>query len=404
MKLMITRLLLIGRHMLLALPVGAIAGCAAALFLSGLALVTDTRETLPWLLWLLPVGGACMSWLYMRWGRTAAQGNPLIFSRIRSGEGTVPLRMGPLVLVGTWVTHLLGGSAGREGTAVQLGASSAEMVSRVMRISPTQRSLLLLCGVSGGFGAVFGTPLAGAIFALEVSQLRRPSLVRLLPALTASYVGHWTAMAWGTAHGHFTMGTLPSIGIAVLAKLALAAILFGLVARLFTSLLHFTRTLFSRWIPHPVLRSVIGGCFLIGLVFLADSRAYLGLSLPLLNEAFEAPSGELQFAWKLLFTIVTLGSGYQGGEVTPLFVIGATLGSTLAGWLSTPPAWLAAIGMVAVFAGAARAPMACFVMGLELFGLEGALYLFIGCIISRLCAGGRGLYHSAASQRPGQPG
>lgn len=384
-------------RLLLGVAVGLACGTAAALFLYGLASVTAVREGHPWLLWLLPVGGACMSWMYMRWGSKAAQGNSLLFARIRDGQGDIPLRMGPLVLIGTWMTHLLGGSAGREGTALQLGGSLAAGIGRVLRVPQTETRLLLLCGISGGFGAVFGTPVAGVVFAFEIAGFRLLTPVRLLSALTASLVGHVTALAWGASHPHYSLGPVPFADFGLLLRIALAAVAFGLVARLFVRLLASARSLLLRYIPQVVWRSAIGGLLVIALTYVCGSRDYLGLSLPLLSASFDAPAEASSFVWKLLFTVVTLGSGYPGGEVTPLFVIGATLGSFLAGLLSVPPALLAGVGMVSVFAGAARAPLACLVMGIELFGGGGSLYLLVGCLLSYLLAQSGGLYHPPGS-------
>ncbi|GBF74200.1 hypothetical protein PA598K_02532 [Paenibacillus sp. 598K] len=393
-------------RLLLGAAVGVACGTAAALFLHVLTSVTAVREGHPWLLWLLPVGGACMSWIYMRWGRQAAQGNPLLFASIRGGEGDIPLRMGPMALLGTWMTHLLGGSAGREGTALQLGGSLAAWIGRLLRVPPTESRLLLLCGISGGFGAVFGTPVAGAVFAFEVAGFRVLTPLRLLSALTASFVGHVTALAWGASHTHYSIGPVPFADLGLLLRVALAAVAFGLLARLFVRLLASLRALLIRHVPQIVWRSVIGGLLVIGLTYVCGSRDYLGLSLPLLSSSFDAQAEGDAFVWKLLFTVVTLGSGYPGGEVTPLFVIGAAFGSFLAGMLSAPPALLAGVGMVSIFAGAARAPLACFALGIELFGGGGALYLLVSCVLSALLAGSSGLYHrsvpSSALRRIGQ--
>ena len=338
-----------------------------------------------------------MSWMYLRWGRQAARGNSLLFASIRSGQDDIPLRMGPMVLFGTWMTHLLGGSAGREGTALQLGGSLAAGIGRLLRVPQTETRLLLLCGISGGFGAVFGTPVAGVVFAFEIAGFRLLTPMRLLSALTASFVGHLTALAWGASHPHYSIGPVPFADLGLLLRVALAAVAFGLVARLFVRLLASTRTLLLRLVPQVVWRSVIGGLLVIALTYVCGSRDYLGLSLPLLSASFDAPAEAGSFVWKLLFTVVTLGSGYPGGEVTPLFVIGAAFGSSLAGVLSAPPALLAGVGMVSVFSGAARAPLACVALGIELFGCDGALYLLVGCVLSALLAGSGGLYRPPGS-------
>ncbi|MBD2869747.1 voltage-gated chloride channel family protein [Paenibacillus arenilitoris] len=374
---------------------GSVTGSASALFLAGLDLATRTREANAWLLWLLPVGGAAVAYLYMKAGKEAGRGNNLIIEQIHDGNGAIPLRMAPLVLIGTWTTHLFGGSAGREGTAVQMGGSLAERLGRLLKLNATDRKLLLICGISGGFGSVFGTPLAGTVFGLEVLAIGMiGSYEALLPCFVASSVGHLVTTAWGIRHIHYAMGPVPAADLPFLAKLIAASIAFGLAALLFTRLTKQIKLLFGRWFKHPVLRSAAGGLIVIGLAYAVGTRDYLGLGLPLIRESFETAASPLDFLLKTLFTSVTLGAGFQGGEVTPLFVIGSTLGSALAGLLGVSAPFLAAVGFVSVFGGAAKTPIACFVMGIELFGSEGAVYLFIGCLISFLFSGRTGIYEA----------
>ncbi|OMF38481.1 voltage-gated chloride channel protein [Paenibacillus sp. FSL H8-0548] len=374
--------------------VGILTGSASALFLGSLDWVTETRLHQPWLLWFLPAGGALVSLLYLKLGKESGKGNNLIIEQIHSGDGAIPLRMAPLVLVGTLITHLFGGSAGREGTAVQMGGSLSEWVGKWFKLKALDRKIILICGISSGFGAVFGTPLAGTIFGLEVLAIGLISYEALLPCLIASYVGHLVTTAWGIEHIHFAIGSIPPLQWLLLIKIIVAAILFGLAALLFTQLTRGFKKLFSKWIPNPVIKSAVGGFVIIGLVYALGSRQYLGLGIPLIQQAFQEAASPVAFLLKTLFTSLTLGSGFQGGEVTPLFVIGATLGSAIAGLLAAPVPLLAAIGFVSVFSGAAKTPLACFIMGIELFGSEGAIYLFIGCVIAYLCSGRIGIYEA----------
>ncbi|GIO44631.1 voltage-gated chloride channel family protein [Paenibacillus apis] len=376
--------------------IGILTGSASALFLKGLDAVTAYRMDQPWLLYLLPLGGALVSFLYMKYGKNSGRGNNLILEQVRGGQETIPLRMAPLVLFGTLVTHLLGGSAGREGTAVQMGGSLAEGVGRLIRIDAEDRKLLLMCGISGGFGSVFGTPLAGTIFGLEVIAIGMISHRSLVPCFTASFVGNLTATyVWKVGHLHYGMGQVPGLSGLVLLKVCFAAILFGLTARLFSELCHAFKKAFTRLLPNPVLKTAAGGVAVIVLVFVAGTRDYLGLGIPLIQDSFEEGGvSPFAFLWKLLFTSVTLGAGFQGGEVTPLFAIGAALGSSLATLLHMYGPFLAALGFIAVFCGAANTPLACFIMGIELFGSEGAVYLMIVCIISYIFSGHTGIYSS----------
>jgi len=382
------------KWLLIAGAIGILSGSASALFLASLDYATETRLQNSWLLWLLPLGGAFVSFLYLRYGKEAGKGNNLIIEQIHSGNGTIPLRMAPLVLIGTLVTHLFGGSAGREGTAVQMGGSLAEWLGKQIKINQIDRKIILMCGISSGFGAVFGTPLAGTIFGLEVLAIGVISYEALLPCFIASYVGHLVTTAWGIKHVSYSMGAVPPLDFLLIVKIVIASVFFGLAALLFTQLIRGFKRLFSQWFKNPVYKSLFGGIFIIALVYAIGTRDYLGLGIPLMQQSFQEAVSPVVFLLKTLFTTITLGTGFQGGEVTPLFVIGATLGSALAGLLHASVPLLAAIGFVSVFSGAAKTPIACFIMGMELFGAEGAIYLFIGCIIAFLCSGRIGIYEA----------
>lgn len=380
---------------------GVCAGSASALFLTSLEWAAEASMTHAWLLWLLPFGGALVSWLYLQYGKDAAKGNNLLLDRIYGGEAAVPLRMAPLVLFGTIVTHLFSGSAGREGTAVQMGGSLAEQIGKRFKLNSTERKIILLCGISSGFGSVFGTPAAGAVFALEVAALGAISLESIVPIFLASYIGHYTTLAWGVHHLHYSIGAVPHPNGMLLLKIAAASILFGLAALLFVTLTHRLKAWFAKLLPNPMVKSFAGGIVIIGLVYLIGSRDYLGLGLPLLQHSFEEAAAPLTFLWKTIFTSVTLGAGFQGGEVTPLFVIGSAMGSALAKLLAVSVPLLAGIGLISVFSGATNTPLASFILGIELFGLHGYgwLYMLIGCAVAYLCSGASGIYSAQRSRR-----
>ncbi|MCZ8513034.1 voltage-gated chloride channel family protein [Paenibacillus filicis] len=381
--------------------VGLLAGTASAAFLRLLEAATELRLVHPWLLFLLPLSGAAVSLMYMKYGGSSGKGNNLILEQIHGGNDSIPLRMAPFVLAGTVLTHLFGGSAGREGTAVQMGGSLAEALGRALRIGTGDRRILLMCGISGGFGSVFGTPLAGTVFGLEVLAIGMIRHEALIPCFAASFVGHLvTTELWGVQHAHYGMGMIPALSGWGIAKVVGASVLFGLMSRVFSELTHGLKSGFARWIKHPAMRSAAGGFVLIGLTYAVGTRDYLGLGLPLLAQSFSETVAPLAFLWKTVFTTITLGAGFQGGEVTPLFVIGATLGNTLSGWLMLPSAFLAGLGLIAVFSGATNTPVACFMLGLELFGSEGAVYMFIACIVSYVFSGHSGIY---TAQRIGVP-
>ncbi|WP_110111873.1 voltage-gated chloride channel family protein [Bacillus sp. CGMCC 1.16541] len=374
--------------------VGILAGSASAFFLVSLEWAAATRETYTWFLFLLPFGGMFVSFLYWKYGLNAAKGNNLLIEQAHGASESIPFRMAPLVLFGTIVTHLFGGSAGREGTAVQMGGAFSELVGKVFKLDSFDRKIIIICGISSGFASVFGTPLAGTVFGLEVLALGLIRHEALFPAFIAAFVGDYVTTAWGVHHHHYDIGIIPGVSTLLLAKIVFAAMLFGLTAMLFSQLTHHLKKQFTKLMPNPMIKSFVGGLIIITLVYIVGTRKYIGLGIPLIDDAFTGDVSPFTFITKLLFTSLTLGAGYQGGEVTPLFVIGSTLGSSLGEFLNVSIPFLAALGFIGVFCGATNTPIACFIMGIELFGAEASIYLFLVCTISYLFSGHTGIYTS----------
>jgi H+/Cl- antiporter ClcA len=392
---------LIVKWTLLGGAAGVLAGTAAYLFLIALAWATATRLAYPNLLYALPLIGLGVGWLYHRFGGTAALGNTLVIDEVNNNRAKIPLRMAPFVLLGTILTHLGGGSAGREGTAIQMGASLADGLRRLLGLTGEDRRLLLMAGISGGFGSVFGVPAAGFVFGMEVQGIGRIRYEGIVPCLAAAVIGDLVCRAWGAPHSHYPHFDPIPLEPLLLLKVVLAGIAFGLTSLLFVELTHGIKLLMNRLSAWPPLYPVIGGVAVIGLTWLIGTQEYLGLSLPLITASVEGASvAPWAFALKLLFTAITLGTGYMGGEVTPLFVIGATLGAALSALLGGPPGLLAAVGLVAVFAGASNTPLACAIMGIELFGSGATPYLFIGCVVAYLASGHRGIYMTQRVHHP----
>ena len=378
-------------------------GSASAFFLWSMRAVTFFRFSHPWLLYLLPLAGFGTGLLYHFYGGTANKGSNLLIDEIHEPGAGVPRRMAPLILAGTLITHLFGGSAGREGTAIQMGGGMAAMAVRWLKLDAAAIRILLMAGVAAGFGSVFGTPWAGAVFALEVLVVGRLQYDALLPCLFSAFVADWTTHAWGAHHtSYHLVASELTMNVSLAGKILLAAAAFGLAGRLFVLASHQVEKLFKKGIPWPPLRPAIGGLLVIGLFFLAGTPDYLGIgdvsqragavTIPAMFTSGQIPA--TAWLWKLVFTVATLASGMKGGEVTPLFFIGAALGNAMAGVLGVPVDFLAALGFVAIFAAATKTPIASTILGMELFGGVPVLPLFIACVVACRISGSKGIYSS----------
>ena len=380
--------------------IGSVSGSASALLLVALEWAAQYRAHHNWIIWLLPIGGLGIGLLYHYYGSSVVRGNNLLLEEYEAPKKQISIKMAPFVLIGTIVTHLFGGSAGREGTAVQMGGAIADQFTSLFKLDASDRKTLIILGISAGFASVFGTPLAGAIFALEVVYFSKISLKSLVLSFLVAFIAHFTVEFWAVKHTHYSIPTTPEITIENLAWILPISILFGLAAMLFSRSTHFWGHLFSKTISYPPLRPFVGGLLFAIVMYFINTPKYMGLGVPTIVESFSTPSTYYDFLLKILFTGFTLGAGFKGGEVTPLFFIGATLGSCLSGFVPLPIAFLAGLGFVAVFSGATHTPIACTVMGLELFGLQNGIYIGTACFIAYLASGPVGIYHSQIVKGP----
>ena len=370
---------------------GLIIGTSAAFFLHSLDQVTQWRENNLWIIYTLPIIGLLVGAMYFYIGGETKKGNNLLLEEHQDPQTKVPFKMAPLVLIGTLLTHLGGGSAGREGTAVQMGGAIADQFTSLFKLNDTERKTILIIGISAGFAAVFGTPIAAAIFALEIMLFKNIRVADIAPSFATSYIAHYTCLAWGIQHTSFTISTIPSINAITIVSTFLAGLIFGLAALLFTKVNFAWASLFKK-IKYEPLRPFIGGIVLLVVIYLLGTTKYIGLGIPSIQDAFIHPAGNIDFLIKLLLTTFTLSAGFKGGEVTPLFFIGATLGNILIWFIPLPMALLAGMGFVAVFAGATHCALASILLGIELFGLDAGLYIGIASITAYFTSGANGIY------------
>ncbi|MGE3682644.1 MAG: chloride channel protein [Bdellovibrionales bacterium] len=373
---------------------GVLSGTAASIFLISLDWVTKARTEFPAIIWGLPLAGLFIGLVYHHFGKDVAAGNNLILDEIHDPQRTVPFHMAPLVLLGTIITHLFGGSAGREGTAVQMGASLSDQLTHFFKIEPEERKILLTAGAGAGFGAAIGAPWAGMVFGMEVINIGRLRFFAWFECLIASFFGYYTAVFLKAPHSVYPAIEIPGVDWRTIVFVALAGVAFGLTAKLFTMSTHFVERTVNRWISYPPLKPFLGGLLIAVLFYFDGTYRYSGLGIPYIQEALTQATGFRDPVLKSIFTSLTVGTGFKGGEFIPLVFIGTTLGSALSVILPVSFALLAALGFAAVFGGAANTPIACTLMAMEIFGYRIGPYALLACFVSYYFSGHYGIYRS----------
>ncbi|WP_409252396.1 chloride channel protein [Bacillus sp. SCS-153A] len=401
--------LVVSLWVLLGSLIGLAVGSATALLLTANDFLGETREKNGWLISLLPLGGIFIGYIYMKYGKAVyrntlndtALENNLVIETI-NGKKNVLKRMGPIVYLGTFITVLFGGSTGREGAAIQMGSSIAEVSNKLFKVSVLNKNLFIMSGVSAGFGSAFGAPITGAIFGMEMAALGKIKFQALIPCVTASFAAHYTTTAiWQFKHDELKILAVPDFTFLDFGKVIFVSILFGLLSIAYCQLRHgiqrFTEKTFKK---NHMKRAFFGGIVIVLLTLMVGSQDYNGRGLEMLEQSFYEEVPPFAFLAKLLFTAVTIGSGFVGGEAIPLFFMGATLGNALQSIIDLPLSFLAALGLIATFCAGANVPLSAFLLALEMFNGVGVEFFFVACIISYLFSGHHSIWPSQQIYEP----
>lgn len=380
------------------IAIALFSGCTSAGFLYALNYVTNLRELHKELLWGLPLAGIVIVFLYKHYGGNASKGNNLLFEEYYNPKGNIPLIMAPLVVVATLLTHLFGGSAGREGTAVQYGGTYADRIAKKLNLDKTQHRIALICGVAAGFASLFGTPLAGTVFAVEMFRCGKLRYQALIPALLTAYLSHGISLLLKAPHTHYPFVHLEFGDIKYLLWVILLGFLSGLTARIFIYTGESLSFVFKK-INNPYWRILLGATIILSIIAIIGDTRHIGLGMPTILESFNEPQSGLDFLLKILLTCLTLSVGFKGGEVTPLFFIGATFASFASIYIPIPLLLITALGFVSVFSGCTKTPFACAVMAAELFGFYILPFALICTAMATFTAGRGGIYQSQKNRK-----
>jgi len=389
---------------LLTLIIGVLMGGVSAAFLKLLELATYTREHNLILIAFLPAVGILTSAIYYKYGENLQRGNNLIIDSVHK-QADVPFRMAFFTFIFTILTHLTGGSVGREGTAVQIGGTIANKLGHFFKLDEKIKPVFIMAGISAGFGSVFGTPLAGTFFGMEMCFIGKLSYEAFLPCFIVSFTANYVTQLLGVSHAIYEIQAIPAMSLRNIAIIVAASCAFGLAGRLFAVSVHEVKGLYSRIIKkHHILRAFTGSIVVLVVMFLFNAVKYSGLSTWMIGSGFK---GEVHFIdpfMKFIMTVLSLGSGFQGGEVTPLFDIGSSLGGLIGQMTHVEPSLLAALGFISVFGCAANTPLATIMLGIEMFGFGAIPYYIIAALISYYVSGHNGIYVSQLINTSKYPG
>lgn len=378
---------------LLAALTGLVGGGVGTLFHKAVEYATGVRLAHSWILYLLPLGGFLIVGLYHLLGTPEGFGTNQILDAIR-GESKVPLALAPLIFLSTVITHLCGGSAGREGAALQLGGSIGSQLGSLFHLDEKDRHILIMCGMSAVFAALFGTPLTATFFAMEVISIGVIYYAGLVPCIISSLTAYGVSLLFGAEPVRFSLTQVPDPSILTILQVIALSALCAALSILFCLSMHKTGHLLQKWIPNGFLRAFLGGCAILLLTLLVGTTAYNGAGMDSIAAAISGSARPEAFALKILFTAVTIGAGFKGGEIVPTFFIGSTFGCVAGSLLGLDPGFGAAVGLIALFCGVVNSPIASMLLSIELFGAQGLLLFTIACGVSFMLSGYYGLYSS----------
>lgn len=393
MTLVFRHLLYFIKWILLSAFVGLVTGLVGAAFSYGLNYVTQQRTQYPQLILGLPVGGLLIVWLYHISHRDHDKGTNMVLEAVQE-QDRVPVRVTPLIFISTIITHLFGGSAGREGAALQMGGSIGNGLARLFRLDRKDMNSMIMCGMSGAFSALFGTPMAAAIFSMEVVSVGVMHYAALVPCVISSLVALGVAKLLGVHGEHFTIVELPAFEWISALKILLLAVLCAGISAVFCIILHRFSDYAKKKFPNPYIRVMVGSIVIILFTCLLRTTDYMGAGMPVIERAMMGEVRPEAFLLKMIFTAITLSVGFRGGEIVPTLYVGATFGCLMGQILGISPSLCAAVGMASVFCGVTNTPISTLLISLELFGMDACPYIMLGVAVSYMLSGYSGLYHS----------
>ncbi len=371
--------------------IGIIVGFIGVLFHFAIEHATEFRIENSKIILLLPLGGAFIAWIYKILDMENDRGTNFVLSAVRDND-TLKLKTAPLIFISTAITHLLGGSSGREGAALQLGGSIASNIGRLLKFDEKDERIITMCGMSAAFSALFGTPVTSVIFSMEVITVGVMHYSAIVPCILSAIVGTKIAMLCGIPPTAFEISVIPDFGTLAVTNVTILSILCGVLSIFFCIAMHKSAHLYKKYIPNSILRGFIGGIIVVILTYIIGTYDYNGAGMNIIELALKGQSKPEAFLIKMIFTAITLGAGFRGGEIVPSFFIGSTFGCVVGAVLGLHPSFAAAIGLTAVFCGVTNCPLSSIILSIELFGGDGIVFFTLACGVSYMLSGYYGLY------------